>query len=167
MQRLAYPAVLNHVATGAHAALFTLIAGRLEARLGFELFTVLVADPSERQLRRIFSTDEAAYPLGLADRVAPSAWFEQLFGRREPIVANDRKEIAHWLPDYDGFDGTEFGSLINYPIVADDRTIGILNLTGRAGQYGPDAAAPIGPEAVLCAMAISAYLRDAGHSGKD
>ncbi|MDA4848375.1 GAF domain-containing protein [Hoeflea poritis] len=166
MDRLEYPAVLGHAAAGAHEPLFALLADRLAARVGYELFTVLVADPSEQQLRRIFSTDEAAYPLGPADKVEPSAWFEQLFVRRQPIVAGNRAEIAQWLPDYDGFDGTATGSLINYPVVADDRTIAILNLTDRAGRYGPEAPARLASETGLCAMAVSAFLAQTMKSGE-
>ncbi|WP_136659486.1 GAF domain-containing protein [Nitratireductor sp. XY-223] len=167
MERLEYPAVLGFAAAGAHDALFALLAERLKASVGFELLTVLVADPSERQLRRIFSTDETAYPLGLADKVEPSAWFEQLFTRREPIVANNRREIALWLPDYDGFEGTDLGSLLNCPIVAADRTIAILNLTDRPGQYGPEAPVRVAPETALCAMAVSTYLSGNENSRQD
>ncbi|WP_419909850.1 GAF domain-containing protein [Hoeflea sp.] len=167
MERLDYPSVLVHAASGSHEALFALLAGRLQTSIGFELFTVLIADPSERQLRRIYSTDVTAYPPGLADRVEPSAWFDQLFRKKEPIVAKDREEIASWLPNYDGFEGTDFGALVNYPVVADDQTIGILNLTDRAGRYDPDTPARIASETVLCSMAISAFLSQSGRSGKD
>ena len=167
MDRLEYPTVLSHAAAGAHGPLFALLADRLAARIGYGLFTVLAADPSERRLRRIFSTDEAAYPLGLADKIEPSAWFEQLFVQRQPIVAGDRAQIARWLPEYDGFDGTATGSLINYPIIAADRTIAILNLTDRAGRYGPEASMRLASETALCAMAVCAYLADTTNSHED
>lgn len=158
MERLQYPDILTHVAKGHADALFEISARRIRKAVGFNLFTILVPDVSGSFLQRIYTTDAAAYPLGPADEVQKSPWFEQLFENRKPIIAANGDEISAWLPGFDDFDATDFGSLVNYPVVISDETIGVINLMDSPNSYGKETARLLEQESVLTAIAIAAFV---------
>ncbi len=160
MNHLPFPQTLRLAAAGAHDALFDRLADRLKRTVGFSHLTVLVPDEAGEYLRRIYTTDAAAHPLEPADRVEDNPWFERLFTMGEPVVAADPQEIAHWLPDYKGFAGTSHGALVNYPIVADGQTVGIINLVSRANAYDERTPGLVADSVPLAAMAIATYARN-------
>ncbi|MEX3010788.1 GAF domain-containing protein [Hoeflea sp. TYP-13] len=159
MERLEYPLVLQYAMQGDVDALCDLTARRLKSLVGFELLTILAPDISGTHLRRIYSTDTAGYPLGLADEIRKSPWFDQLFDNRAPIIAANTDEIAAWLPDFDGFAGIGLGSLVNYPVVVADQTIGLLNLMDRPGSYDNETAHILEAELPLFAVTIADFHR--------
>ncbi len=161
-----FPAALVHANALDTASLLELVALRLGKAPGYTLFTLSIPQPAGTFLERIYTSDPAAYPLGQADRVKRSPWFDQLLCRKLPIVANSKEEIAFWLPEFQGFEGTEYGALINYPVVVADAAIGILNLAGRQGHFPAEAGAMIKPELALAAMAIGSFCAtQRPHSG--
>lgn len=135
-------------------ALFEMLARRLGENAGFGLLTVLVPDEEGTRLLRIYSSDEQNYPLGAADTVEDDRWFRQLFGRCEPVVANDEAAIAEWLPDYTDYVAQGYGSLANLPVVLGGKAIGILNLMAGRGHFTESRVAALGLELPLAALAI-------------
>lgn len=158
MERLPYPQILKLVEDGDCDAVFRLAADRLNASIGYRLFTLLVPDMSGNRLRRIFTTDAEAYPLGPADEFRKSPWFDQLFGKCQPIIASNSAAIENWLPGFEGFVGTDLESLINYPLVVADETVGLVNLMDTSGSYGDETARLLDKEMLLPAIAIAAHL---------
>ncbi|MCP4316557.1 MAG: GAF domain-containing protein [Hyphomicrobiales bacterium] len=158
MERLEYPRILHHVAAGDSDALFRLAARRIKERIGYQLFTILAPDRSGTNLQRIYTTDMAGYPLGPADQIRKSPWFQQLFENKQPIIAANGEEIAAWLPDFDGFVGTDLGSLVNYPVVVSDETLGVINLMDSPESYGIETGRVLEQEVMLIAIAIATML---------
>lgn len=157
MDAWGYPVALVHANSHDAAGFLELLAARLKEAPGYGLITLSVPEPAGVYLQRIYTRDPVEYPLGQADRVQHSPWFDQLFQHKSPIVANSKEEIACWLPHFQGFEGTDYGGLLNYPIVVADETIGILNLAGRQGCFPMDAGEMIASELALAAMAIGSY----------
>jgi hypothetical protein len=135
-------------------ALFAILDHRLGQRPGYDLFTILAPDAQGAFLERLYSTNQAQYPLGPADAVKDDIWFRQLFSDRAPIIANSIAEISAWLPDYGIFVEQGYGSLLNLPVVYSGRTIGLINMMGAAGHFDPGAVAAIRRELPLAALAL-------------
>lgn len=158
MNALPFPLVLDLAAKRDGDALFDLLASQLAETIDFDFLTVLVPEPSGRFLTRIYSTNPEAYPLGPADEVDGSEWFQRLFAAGAPIIAVNDDEIEKWLPGFDGFRDTPYDALVNYPVIAGGQTIGIINLTGRAGRLPADCDRLIEPHVALAASGISTHL---------
>ena len=138
-------------------ALFALLAERVARAVGYDLLTVLAPTPGGRVLTRLFSSNPEQYPLGDADRVEDTAWFRQLFGRGEPIIANDGPEIERWLPGFDVFFAEQgYGALANVPVIVSGRPVGLINMMGQAGHFSPERLAALRRQLPLAALAILA-----------
>ena len=155
MDSLPYPRILRHAAAGESEALFALAAQRIGNTVGYRLLTILVPEASGRKLHRLYTTDAESYPLGPADEVTRSAWFVQLFEKRQPVIAADPDAIAAWLPNFEGVSRDGLGALANVPIIVADETIGIINLMDSPRRYGPDTAWLLRQELPLLATAIA------------
>jgi transcriptional regulator with GAF, ATPase, and Fis domain len=159
MERIAFPIALRLAADGGCTAMFDLLAVHLNRLVGYDLLTILVPHGTGEYLLRVYSTDESAYPLEKADPVRNTPWFEQLFANGEPVIATNPHEIAVWLPDYNGFSGTAYGSFINYPVVAAGQTIGLINVVSGPNVYGETAVRSMAGGMPLAAMSIATYAR--------
>lgn len=159
MNHPANPTMLSLAARGQHAALFDRLANRLNSSVGYAFLTVLVPEDTGKFLTRIYSTDPAGHPLGRADKVVEDPWFERLFTAGKPVFAANADEISKWLPDYLGLQGTDYGSLVNFPVVADEQTVGIINLVSEEYAYDAATLACMAEVAPLAAMAIATYVR--------
>jgi hypothetical protein len=137
-------------------ALYDLLARRLKRRPGYRLLTVLAPNEAGNRLVRLFSSDHDQYPLGNADAVSDSKWFQRLFVERAPVVANDALAILNWLPDFFDPATSGYGSLINFPVVIAEESVGLVNLTAPVGHFGDDSVRAVRNEIPLAALAILA-----------
>jgi hypothetical protein len=137
-------------------ALYDLLARRLKRRPGYKLLTVLAPNDAGNRLVRLFSSDHDQYPLGDADAVSDNKWFQRLFVEREPVVANDALAILDWLPGFFDPETSDYGSLINFPVVIAGESVGLINLTAPVGHFSDDSVAAVRDEIPLAALAILA-----------
>lgn len=151
---------LSLAASGRHAALFDRLADRLNRDVGYAFLTVMVPQDTGKFLERVYSTDPEGHPLGRADEVVDDPWFERLFTEGRPVFATNTDEISKWLPDYRGLQGTDYGSLVNFPVVAGGQTVGIVNLVSEEYAYDAATLACLAEAAPLAAMAIATYVRN-------
>jgi hypothetical protein len=141
------------------AALYQLFALRLKNRPGYDLLTVLAPNEGGDRLVRWYSSDLGRYPLGDADVVRDNKWFRRLFLDLQPVIANGATAIADWLPDFLDPATPHFSALINMPIVIAGATLGLANLTRRAGAFAAGDVIAISDESSLAALAILATGR--------
>lgn len=160
MNHRADPTTLSLAAQGQHGALFDRLAHRLNRDVGYAFLTVLVPEDNGKFLMRVYSTDPVGHPLGRADRVVDDPWFDRLFAKGQPVFAANPDEISKWLPDYQGLQGTDYGALVNFPIVAGGQTVGIINLVSEEYAYGAATLASMAEASPLAAMAIATYVRN-------
>ncbi|MCR9136770.1 MAG: GAF domain-containing protein [Alphaproteobacteria bacterium] len=159
MPATANPTMLNLAANGQHAELFDRLADRLSSDVGYAFLTVLIPEDTGDFLTRVYSTDPVGHPLGRADPVVDDPWFDHLFDKGRPVFASNPDEIAEWLPDYQGLQGTDFGTLVNFPVVAGGQTVGIINLVSKANAYDEVSLERMAQLVPLAAMAIATYVR--------
>jgi hypothetical protein len=135
-------------------AILALIAERLKAGPGCDLFTVLVPHASGTRLDRLYSTNHRQYPLGAADEVKDDPWFRRLFDEKQPIVANTMEEIGTWIPDYSIFIEQNYFSLLNLPVIFAGETIGLINIMGGPHHFDATVLAQIRNAVPIVALAI-------------
>jgi len=105
------------------------------ALIGHKLFTVLVHDPQRRLVRRFYSNQPEAYPLGGTKTIAPTGWTQQIFERRQPHLAVDRAGIAEVFFDHELIVSLGCESSLCLPVAYDGEGYGAINLLHEAGWY--------------------------------
>ncbi|HEY3471372.1 MAG TPA: GAF domain-containing protein [Amycolatopsis sp.] len=109
---------------------------RVRAELGVRLFTVLAWVPERRALRRVHSSHPAEYPVGGEKTVEVAAgWLERCIVGQRPYFGPDRAAVREIFADHELIEGLGCGSIINVPVVADGRTLGVLNILDAEGAY--------------------------------
>ena len=137
----------------------------MRAVAGDGLFTVLAVNGDADHLWRVWSSDPAHYPPGIADRIEDTVWFRRLFTERAPIIANDPETIAVWLPEFGGFAEQGYGALCNMPVVSGGDVVGLMNLMAGAGHFTPGRVAALEALVPQAAEALHQWISDrkSGH----
>ncbi|HZU65255.1 MAG TPA: GAF domain-containing protein [Novosphingobium sp.] len=125
-------------APGQPDALLTRMARMLMADPGYAMLTILLYDVAGGRGRRIYSTDEVAYPTGAFKPIPMTDWADQVLVRHQPFIADT---VADFRPHYGDWAKLEAMGLIsglNTPIIVDGVAIGSVNFTARSeGYYTP------------------------------
>ena len=161
MTRLADP--LPHLVAVARAggesgqpgALFAALDVAMGAVIGHKLFTVLVYHADAAQSERRYSNQPAAYPVGGRKPVTPSAWTERLFRERRPYVGRTADDIRAVFFDHELILSLGCQSVLNVPVVWNERTLGTINLLHEAGWY-EERDLPVAT--AFAALAVPGYL---------
>jgi GAF domain-containing protein len=112
--------------------------------------------PERRALRRVHSSHPAEYPVGGEKTVEVAAgWLDKCITAQQPYFGPGRAAVREIFADHELIDALGCGSIINVPVVADGRTLGVLNILDAEGAY--DDAAVAAAEA-LAPLAVSALL---------
>ena len=141
----------------APADVYRAVEQALKRRLGFGLFTLLVATPDAQQVRRVYSTNPQAYPLAGLKRMGPTPWGDLVLRRRECFVGRDANAIRWAFPDHELIASLGLASVINVPVVAMGQVLGTMNLLDAAGRYG-DADLPVVQG--VAPYLVAPFLRD-------
>ncbi|MCX4457497.1 GAF domain-containing protein [Streptomyces sp. NBC_01340] len=113
---------------------------RVRDAIGVRLFTVLAWVPERRTLRRVHSSHPAEYPVGGQKTVEVAAgWLKTCITAQQSYFGPDRAAVRGIFADHDLIEGLGCGSIINVPVIADGRTLGVLNILDAEGTYDDDA----------------------------
>jgi len=111
-------------------------AGRSFAKLvGHRLYTATWIVPGGAQVERLYSTNEAVYPVGGRKPVTQDDYDKLTNEGGRPFLARNPAEFAAF-PDQDVIVGLGLGAVMNLPVLYDGRVLGTVNLLGREGAYG-------------------------------
>jgi GAF domain-containing protein len=128
------------------------VEDRVRDTIGVRLFTVLAWVPERRALRRVHSSHPAEYPVGGEKTVEVAAgWLARCVTAQEPYLGPDAAAVREIFADHTLIDSLGCGAVINVPVVADGRTLGVLNILDAEGRYDEDSvvtAASLAPLAV-------------------
>lgn len=106
--------------------------------VGARMFTVLAFDFARQQMVRLYSSDQAIYPVNAADPITDTIWERTLIGDRKPLVLNDPEAMAVLLPNVPQLVALGCEAMLNLPIVVAGQSIGAINLLDRSGRYTPE-----------------------------
>jgi GAF domain-containing protein len=109
---------------------------RVRDAIGVRLFTVLAWVPERRALRRVHSSHPAEYPVGGEKTVEVAAgWLARCITAQQPYFGPDRAAVREIFADHDLIESLGCGSIINVPVIAGGRTLGVLNILDAEGAY--------------------------------
>ena len=105
---------------------------RAAATAGHRLFTATVVDTLAGLVRRSYSNMPADYPTSGTKPLKGNTgdWYETVMVQRRTFVANTIEDIAKVFPDHALIASLGCGSVVNLPIVLEDRLVATINLTG-------------------------------------
>lgn len=130
-----------------------------EAVVGVKLFTLTADNPEAGYVRRVYSSDEVAYPtLGTKPIVFDEA-YRSMTQDRKIAVVNSAEAMRADFPDLDLILSLGCASAVNIPIVATGAVLGSVNLLHEEGFYTParvEAAKALLVPAMACFLILRA-----------
>lgn len=108
------------------------------ATVGVRLFTMTADNPAGGYVRRVYSSDETAYPLLGTKPIVFDDTYRRMTEERFVYVANSIEAMRPDFPDLDLIVSLGCGSAINLPIVAGGEMLGSVNLLDAEGWYTPE-----------------------------
>ncbi|WP_410579738.1 GAF domain-containing protein [Amycolatopsis sp. lyj-108] len=137
------------------------VEDKTRASIGVRLFTVLAWVPERRALRRVHSSHPDEYPVGGEKTVEVAAgWLERCITGQEPYFGPDSAAVREIFADHELIDRLGCGAVINVPVVADGRTLGVLNILDAEGSYDEDSVTMARALAPLAAPALRELLEE-------
>ena len=153
-----WPAFLQLVRTpGPTEPIFGFVARLIDETIGSKLTTATVFYLSAGRLRRIYTQNAVAYPVGGHKPIPSNRWTETLIGRGEIYTALSIEAIAEDFFDWQLIQSLGCESIANLPIVVGGETVGAFNLLHDAHYYTEErlrSAADILPFATLAYLAM-------------
>lgn len=88
-------------------------------------------ETGEIHLKRIWTSEPDAYPVGGAKRKTPTRWTRQLLERCEVFVGEGDDALAEAFDDHRRIAALDMHSVVNVPIIRDGRCVATFNVLGR------------------------------------
>ncbi|WP_421761380.1 GAF domain-containing protein [Devosia sp.] len=105
------------------------------ATVGAKLFTMTADNPKGGYVRRVYSSDETAYPVLGTKPIVFDENYRKMTEERFVYVVNSVEAMRADFPDLDLIVSLGCGSAINMPIVAGGEMLGSVNLLDAEGFY--------------------------------
>ena len=112
--------------------------GLAVATVGAKLFTMTADNPAGGYVRRVYSSDETAYPVLGTKPIVFDDTYRKMTEERFVYVANSVEAMRPDFPDLELIVSLGCGSAINMPIVAGGEMLGSVNLLDAEGWYTPE-----------------------------
>jgi GAF domain-containing protein len=134
---------------------------------GHRLFTCSVfrlSGPETGLSARVYSSDQASYPVSGLKPVTPNRWTGIVIGEGRPFVANTVAGFVDVFPDHAFIAALGLGSVVNLPLIRGGQFLGTVNLLHQAGYFTPARLAALGQVTLpaLLAFALSAETGGGG-----
>jgi hypothetical protein len=139
--------------------MFGFVARLIAEGIGSRLTTATLFDVPAGRLRRVYTENAAAYPVGGYKPIPANKWTDILIGRREIYTALSIEAIAEDFFDWQVIQSLGCESIANLPIVVGGQTIGAFNLLHVAGYYTAERLARAADVLPFATMAYLAMLR--------
>jgi hypothetical protein len=149
-------------AAGSTEPLFGFVARLIAEVIGSKLTTATLFDVPAGRLRRVYTENAAAYPVGGYKPIPANKWTDILIGRHEIYTALSIEAIAEDFFDWQLIQSLGCESIANLPIVVGGQTIGAFNLLHEAGYYTEARLARVPEILPFATLAYLALLRSEG-----
>jgi len=116
------------------AAFYAALKRVLQETTGYVFVTLFLIHRGETL--RIFTTEDALYPVGVRKPMAQTAWGDLVIRRRKSFLATDVQGVRSAFFDHATIESLGCGSAISVPIVYAGKCLGVLNLNDREHHYG-------------------------------
>jgi GAF domain-containing protein len=131
-------------------------AERLVRRtIGHRLFTVTRVHEPAREVERVYTTNPAAYPVGGRKQKRDTAWARVVLSEGRVFLAGTPAEVREAFPDHERLASLGIGAILNVPIAAAGRPLGVMNVSHEAGWFTPE---DVDRGRVIAALLTPAFL---------
>ena len=142
-------------------AVFAALETITKESVGAILFTAMTHDTDAMRSLRVYSGNEAAYPLGGWKPLREGPWKSTVLDGKRPFSALTIEEIAVVFPDWPLIQSLGCESAMNLPVIVAGKVIGTLNLLDVKGHYTPvrvEAAKALTPYAAIAFLVVQSGL---------
>ena len=102
-------------------------------RIGTVVFSASLCHLDAMEVERIYSSRPVEYPVGARTNKRETSWGRQVLQQRKVFVGEGALEMAAAFDDKEGMASIGVRSIINVPIVVQERCLGVLNF-GRGQE---------------------------------
>ncbi|MGO4174743.1 GAF domain-containing protein [Bosea sp. TAF32] len=120
------------------------------------LFTCLRFDYDDLVMSRLYSNREDVSPTGGSKPLPSSPWAERLILEGRSYVGRSRQDIKDVFFDHEALWAIGCESVMNIPVRWLDRTVGSINILGRAAQFEEETASRF---SVYAQLAVPLFLK--------
>ena len=103
--------------------------------VGHKLFTILKFYPSLQELERVYSNNPIQYPISGRKKVIDSNWTTHLLIKGKVYIGYNHEDIKRNFPDYQLIRKLGCGSVLNLPLIDNNKVIGSINLLHEEYWY--------------------------------
>ena len=149
-------AIIARSAESADTKVIYRTAERIAAEtIGWRLFTILCYVEAEQAVERLYSSDEAAYPVGGRKPLSKITASHGAMERGEVFLAATKEDVRKAFFDHELIFSLGITAILNVPIRYAGRRLGTVNLCGEEGMYGP---AEIAKAKILAGLLVPALM---------
>ena len=121
----------------------------IKSTIGHKLFTLTVVDKSKKFVERVYSSNEKIYPLLGTKPIPKNEWTKRVIIKKKEFLGSNFNQIKKLFFDYKKIFSLECGSIINIPIINDQKILGTLNILHKERFYTKKSVKMIQPYAQL------------------
>lgn len=115
---------------------FAVLAEQVRTQIGYRLFTVLGWVPERRALRRLWSSNPAAFTVGGEKTTAVDpAWLSGRVELQHPFLGSDAAAMRAVFHDHALIESLGCGAVLNTTVVDDRKTLAVLSVLDATGAY--------------------------------
>ena len=103
--------------------------------VGVRLFTVMTVDLARSEARRAFTSHPAEYPVSGVKPIEFDDWFDIVSRQQRLFVANTIDDIAKVFPDHEKIRGMGCGSVVNVPVIVENKLVATINILDAENHY--------------------------------
>ena len=162
------PAEIEELSAAAAAsphALFDAIHAIAARRLNAGLVTAMRYDEPSQTVERLYSSNQAAYPVGGRKPKRDTDWGRHVLLERRVMVSAGDDAIRAGFPDHPTIFGLGLHSCVNIPLVSGGRCVGTLNVLRTAPAWSDEEVALVRALALVALAAVLALEPEAQSPG--
>lgn len=116
---------------------FHRIARESQPTVGYLLFTVTWFDAVAMEVRRVYSSNPLAYPVGGRKAKRDTAWGRHVLIDGRSLICEGDEAIARMFDDHRAIRGLGLHSAINAPVLSEGKCVGVLNFLMAGDKVSP------------------------------
>ena len=121
----------------------------IKNNIGHRLFTLTVVDYSIKYVERVYSNNTKIYPLLGTKPIPINSWTNKVINNKKSFFGENKNQIKKLFFDYEKIFSLGCGSIINIPIINDQKILGTLNILHKERFYTIKSVKMIQPYAQL------------------
>ena len=103
--------------------------------VGCKLFTLMVIDQSGKYVERVYSNNKKIYPLLGTKPIPANEWTKRVLIEKKEFLGSNYKQIKKLFFDHETIKSLGCGSIINLPVISNNKVLGTLNILHRENYY--------------------------------